>query len=198
MVQHRGDRGVRQHRVAPVRIAVGVVAAAVLFAGALTGCGGGGDDITREDSSATAATGGQDSNLGSAEEAIDRVKIGGGFTPGVEDCASLSGAVSALLTLPTLGILGFDDVGDEIAEAVENLNARVPDELAGPFEVLRSVFEQYADLGPIDIEALANDPSANQRLVELSELYETPEVEEAIGAFDDFFAKNCAGAVPDP
>lgn len=190
MVQHRGvDQGrVRQRGVPPVRFVVGVLGAALLFAGALAGCGGGGDNTTREDTNRVSSDSGT-----SPEEALDRVEIGGGFTPGLEDCASLSAAVNALLSAPASAFSGEFDLSD----TVERLNARVPEELAGPFEVLRSVFEEFAAGGPLDAQSLIEDPDAAQRAAEFGELFDSPEVEGALDAFDQFFAENCSGVVPD-
>lgn len=183
------QRGVWNGRIVPIRVAAGVAAAALLFAVAVTGCGGGDDDITREDSAQASSDSGA-----STGEAIDQVEVGGGFTPGLEDCASLSVAVSALVALPTTLFSG----GADLTETVENLNARVPEELAGPYETLRSVFEEFAAGGPLDAESLLENPDAAQRAAEFGELFDSPEVDEALEAFDDFFAENCSGAVPDP
>jgi hypothetical protein len=182
-------QGARQRGIAPTRVVLGVLAAALLVAGAIAGCGGGDDDITREDSARAPSDSGA-----SAGEAIDQVEVGGGFTPGLEDCASLSVAVSALVALPTTLFSG----GADLTETVENLNARVPEELAGPYETLRSVFEEFAAGGPLDAESLLENPDAAQRAAEFGELFDSPEVEDALEAFDDFFAENCSGAVPDP
>jgi hypothetical protein len=151
----------------------------------LAACGGNDTDSTAGESPGTTAD-------GSSDVTAPNVEVGGGFDGSVEACAELASAFVAVAGLPMMGMLGGDALAD-VEEALADLDARVPSELADEFRIVEGAYAQYADaMGGSTMADIMSDPSVAENMGKAAEAFDDPEVEQAIGTVGQFLEDNCS------
>jgi hypothetical protein len=153
-----------------------LTAMAVVAALLLAACGGGDSESTSEDTASSSVP----------------VAIGGGFDGGREDCVQLASAYIALVALPTMGFLGDEAVADT-EEALADLDARVPSELADDYKIIEDAYAEFtAVLDGASMADVATDPLLAAKFEEAAETLDSPRVQAAIASFTAFLEKNCS------
>ena len=160
---------------------------AMLTVAALTAaaCGGGDSESSTADSPATTAGG------SSGMETPD-IEVGGGFDGSVEDCTQLAAAVTAVVALPMMGMLGEDAITDA-EDALSGIDARIPAELEDEFRLLESAYAEYsAALDGASIADIASDPTVGEKFEQAAAAFDNPEVEAALDTVGTFLEDNCS------
>lgn len=151
----------------------------------LAACGGSDTDSTAGESPGTTAD-------GSSGVTTPNVEVGGGFDGSVEACTELASAFVAVAALPVMGMLGGDTLAD-VEEALADINARIPSELADEFRIIEAAYAQYADaMGDSTMADIMSDPSVAEKLGQAAEAFDDPEVEQAIDTVGQFLEDNCS------
>jgi hypothetical protein len=159
-----------------------MLAVAALLAAA---CGGGDSESSTGDSPATTSGG------SSGAETPD-IAVGGGFDGSLEDCTQLASAVTAVVALPMMGMLGEDAITD-VEESLSGIDARIPSELEDEFGTLESAYAEYAAaLDGATIADIASDPTVGEKFEQAAAAFDNPEVEAALDTIGTFLEDNCS------
>jgi hypothetical protein len=153
-----------------------LTALAVVATLLLAACGGGDSESTSDDTASSSVP----------------VEVGGGFDGSREDCIQLSSAYIALVALPAMGFLG-DEALAETEDALADLDARVPSELADDYKIIEDAYAEFTEvLDGASMADAATDPLLADRFEEAAEALDSPRVQGAIASFTAFIEKNCS------
>lgn len=166
---------------------------AMVMVVAVAACGGGGDDPVVESSGSDVTSGDSGSDSGSDSDSGDLDDALGMF--GDDECTNV-GLAYATISLGALGSMFGGAMEDGELEEMENeladLEAEIPDEIAGDFEVIQDAFAEFgAALG--DGAGNIFDPEYQEKMEEAGAALESDEVTEAQANIEDWLSENCEG-----
>jgi len=162
-------------------VALFAVAALVVAA-----CGGGDSESTSSGSPDTTA------GSGSSGVTTPDVQVGGGFDGSVEACQELSAAFALIVGGPFMAMVAGEQDMADFNEALAEIDARVPSELADEFKTIESAYAEFNEaLGGASITEAMTNPAVAERLEEASSALDNPEVEQAIETVGTFLEDNC-------
>lgn len=161
---------------------------AVLAAAALTvaACGGGDSESTSSGSSDTTA------GSGSSGVTTPDVAVGGGFDGSVEACQELAAAFALIAGGPFMAMVAGEQDMTDFNEALADIDARVPSELADEFATIEAAYTEFNEaLGGASITEAMTNPAVAERVEQAAESLDDPKVQEAIETVGTFLEDNC-------
>ena len=117
----------------------------------------------------------------------------GGFSGDAEDCLNLVFAWSSAASIGLSGTGTFE----EGAEAVEDLAAAVPDEIAGDFliyaQAMRAYGQALADAGIVLSDpSTYSTPETQQIVTDASDAFNSPNIQAAGNRISDYIEAECS------
>lgn len=162
-------------------VALFAVAALVVAA-----CGGSDSESTSSGSPDTTAG-------GSSGVTTPDVEVGGGFDGSVEACTELASAFAIVAAGPFMALMGEGQETIDFNEALAEIDARVPSELADEFETIETAYAKFDEaLGGASITEAMTDPAVAERVEDASSALDDPKVQEAIETVGTFLEDNCS------
>ena len=168
------------------------LALTVLVAGGVTACSGSDEGSSGSTTTVAASTATTNSALG---DLIDLDGSAKGLSGGDLDCYEVQLAFVALQTIPLAAVSGADQAEvDQLEGDLDTLRAQVPPAIASDFETYAAGVQAYGEaLKGIDLTNLS-DPATLQKIEAASQKLESPEMNAAADAFEQYFADTCPTA----
>ncbi len=172
----------------PVR-PIAALALTVLVVGGATACSGSNGDSSASPTTVAATTGTPNAALG---DLIDLDGSAKGLSGGDLDCYDVQLAFVALQTIPLAAATGADQSElDQLQADLDTLRAQVPAAIAADFETYAAGVQAYGEaLKGIDLTNLS-DPATLQKVETASQKLESPEMNAAADAIEQYFADTC-------